>query len=147
MRHIFLANCFLVIALCLCAHAQIIDTSGLAELKKGDYDNAFKLFNARLASNPNDLPAARGLLRLYLETGRYSEAETAAKKFLAKTPEAAGVRHEFGEALALTGGYNEAITEFERSAADASTPADKLESDLRRAELLDLIGQEDRAKS
>ena len=146
----FAGNCFLLFALCISAYAQIIDTSGLAELKKGDYDNAFKLLNARLASNPNDVAAQRGLLRVYLETGRYSETETVAKKFLAKTPEAAGVRHELGEALALTGRYTEAIAEFERAVTDAeksNAPGDKLASDLRRAELLELIGQEDRAKT
>jgi len=141
---------FLLLGLCAFAHAQIIDTSGLAELKKGDYDSAFKLLNARLTANSNDVAAQRGLLRVYLETGRYSEAEAAAKKFLAKTPETAGVRHELGEALALTGRYTEAIAEFERAAADAErsdSAADKLASELRRAELLDLIGQEDRAKT
>ena len=52
------------------------------------------------------------------------------------------------EAMAITGRYTEAIAEFERAAADSKeAPGDKLESDLRRAELLELIGQEDRAKS
>jgi len=95
------------------------DTSGLAELK-------------------NDI-----------ETGRYTEAEATAKKLLVKTPEDGAVRHELAEVLALTGRYTEAITEFERAAADSAKANDvaaKLESDLRRAEVLDLIGQEDRAK-
>jgi len=146
----FAGYCLLFLALCIFAHAQIIDLSGLAELKRGDYDNAFKLLNARLASNPNDIPAQRGLLRVYIETGRYLEAEAAAKKFLAKTPETAGVRLELGEALAITGRYTEALAEFERAATDANksdASADKLASDLRRAELLDLIGQEERAKT
>src|SRR6476619_6161939 len=108
----FAGNCFLL-ALCVVVHSQIIDTRGLAELKKGDYDNAFKLLNARLASNPNDFPAQRALLRVYIETGRYAEAETTAKKFLAKTPATATVRHELAEVLAITGRYTEAITEFE----------------------------------
>jgi cellulose synthase operon protein C len=88
----------------------------------------------------------RAQLRAYIETGRYTEAEAAAKKFLLKTPVNGAVRHELAETLALTGRYTEAITEFERAAAD-STKADKLESDLRRAEVLTLIGQEDRAKT
>jgi tetratricopeptide (TPR) repeat protein len=143
----FAGNCLFVLLLCVSVGSQIIDTRGLAELKRGDYDNAFKLLSARLASDPNDLPAQRALLRVYIETGRYPEAEAAAKKFLAKT-ETAGVRHELAEVLALTGRHTEAITEFERAAAGAekSAPADKLASDLRRAELLELIGQEDRAK-
>ena len=130
--------------------SQIIDVSGLNELKKGDYDSAFKLLSARLASNPNDTVAQRAILRVYLETGRYTDAEANAKKFLLKAPETAGVRHELAETLAITGRYTEAITEFERAAADAekadTVPGARLESDLRRAELLELIGQEDRAK-
>lgn len=135
--------------LVLSAGAQTPETRGLAELKKGDYDNAFKLLSARLVSNPNDAVAQRALLRVYLETGRYAEAEATAKRFLLKTPDTGSVRHELAEALAITGRYNEAIAEFERAAADsakANVVADKLESDLRRAEILDLIGQEDRAK-
>jgi tetratricopeptide (TPR) repeat protein len=145
----FAGNCFLFV-FCVVVQAQIIDTRGLAELKRGDYDNAFKLLNTRLASNPNDFPAQQALLRVYIETGRYAEAEVTAKKFLAKTPETATVRHQLAEVLAITGRYTEAIAEFERAAADSEksngAPGDKLASDLRRAELLDLIGQEDRAK-
>ena len=92
----------------------------------------------------------RAQLHAYIETGRYTEAEAAAKKLLLKTPDNGAVRHELGETLALTGRYTEAVTEFERAAADsakADNSGDKLESDLRRAEVLDLIGQEDRAKT
>jgi tetratricopeptide (TPR) repeat protein len=119
----------------------------VAELKKGDYENAIKLLNARLATNPDDAETEKNLLRAYLETGRYAEAEAAGKKFLLKTPVAAGVRHQLAEVLASTGRYAEAITEFERAAADAAkTPAEKLPSDLRRGEILELTGQEDRAR-
>src|SRR5687768_9958200 len=75
------------------AHTQTTETPGLAELKKGDYENASKLLTARLASNASDAVAQRALLRVYIETGRYSEAEAAAKKFLQKNPEHGGVRH------------------------------------------------------
>ncbi|HKG60922.1 MAG TPA: tetratricopeptide repeat protein [Pyrinomonadaceae bacterium] len=95
-------------------------------------------------------PAERALLRGYIETGRYTEAEAAAKKILLKTPDDGAARHELAETLALTGRYTEAITEFERAAADsakANNTADKFESDLRRAEVLDLIGQAERAKT
>jgi tetratricopeptide (TPR) repeat protein len=89
-------------------------------------------------------PEPRAQLRDYIETGRYAEAEAIAKRFLQKSPDAGPVRHELAEIYAITGRHNEAIAEFERAAADAAT---KLESDLRRAEVLDLIGQEDRAKA
>ena len=139
-----------LLLLVLSAAAQAQETRGLAELKKGDYDNAFKLLSARLVSTPNDIVAQRALLRVYLETGRYAEAEATAKRFLQKTPDTGSVRHELAEALAITGRYTDAIAEFERAAADsakADAVADKLESDLRRAEVLDLIGQEDRARA
>ncbi len=132
--------------LALGAFAQTPEPRGLAELKKGDYDNAFKLLSAHLVTNPNDVVAQRALLRVYIDTGRYEEAEANAQRFLQKSPEAGPVRHELAEALAVTGRYTEAITEFERAAGD-SEKSDKLESDLRRAEVLDLIGQQDRAKA
>src|SRR5690348_16727333 len=131
------------------AQSQANETRGLAELQKGDYDNAFKLLSARLVSTPADTVAQKALLRVYIETGRYAEAEATAKRFLTKTPDAGTVRHELGEVLAIVGKHTEAIAEFERAAADAEksgAPHDKLASDLRRAEVLDLTGQEDRAK-
>lgn len=123
---------------------------GLAELKKGEYENAIKILTARLATNPVDLEAGQYLLRAYNETGRYAEAEAAAKKFLLKTPDAGAVRHELAEVFVATGRYVEAISEFERASADleksqASAGA-KPASDLRRAEVLNHTGQEDRAR-
>ncbi|HEX3183717.1 MAG TPA: tetratricopeptide repeat protein [Pyrinomonadaceae bacterium] len=131
------------------SQSQTNETRGLAELQKGDYDNAFKSLSARLVSNPTDVVAQKALLRVYIETGRYAEAEATAKRFLTKTPDAGAVRYELGEVLAITGKHIEAIAEFERAAADAQksdAPHDKLASDLRRAEVLDLIGQEEVAK-
>ncbi len=123
---------------------------GEAELRKGDYDAAVRIINARLASNPNDAVAQRNLLRAFLETGRYTEAEASAKKFLLRTPEAGSVRHELGEVFVATGRYTEAAAEFERAATDRekanASPGDSLESALRRAEVLELIGQENTAK-
>ena len=146
---------FLIIALCALppirvVHSQGNEPRGVAELRKGDYENAFKLLSARLVSNPNDAVAQQALLRVFIETGRYAEAEATGKRFLLKTPETASVRYELGEALALTGRHAEAIAEFERAAADAEKSKDpqvKLASDLRHAEVLDLTGQEDRAKA
>jgi tetratricopeptide (TPR) repeat protein len=129
------------------AFAQSSDElPGAAELKKGDYENAIKLLTARLAANGADSDAAASLVRAYLETGRYPEAEATAKKFLLKNPAAASVRHQLAEVFALTGRYPEAIGEFDRAASDAAqSPALKLSSDLRRAEVLALTGQDDRA--
>src|SRR5690348_6601832 len=60
-----------------------------------------------------DTPAQ---LRVYLDTGRYTELETTAKRLLQKSPEAGAARYELAEALAATGRYTEAIAEFERAA-------------------------------
>jgi tetratricopeptide (TPR) repeat protein len=129
------------------AQATADELPGLAELKKGAYENAIKLFTARLLTNPDDAESEKHLLRAYIETGRYLEAEPSAKKFLIKTPTAAAVRHELAEVFATTGRYTEAISEFERAGIDAAKlPAEKLSSDLRRAEVLKLTGQEDRAR-
>ena len=101
-------------------------------------------------SQANEAVAQRASLRSFIETGRYAEAETAARKFLQKTPDTGSVRHELAEVMALTGRYTEAIAEFERAAADsekANAPGDKLESDLRRAEVLETIGQDAPAKA
>jgi tetratricopeptide (TPR) repeat protein len=85
-------------------------------------------------------------LKNLIETGKYTEAEAAAKKLLVKTPNDASVRHQLGEVLAITGRYPEAIAEFERAAKD-TTNKERLESELRRAELLELTGHGDQAQS
>src|SRR5437016_152172 len=54
------------------------------DLIHGNYQAAITSFNQTLQSNPSDQQAQADLLRAYLETGKYSEAETAAKKFVAK---------------------------------------------------------------
>jgi tetratricopeptide (TPR) repeat protein len=105
--------------------------------------NCFYVFVFFTLSAHAQSPEPRALLHGYIETGRYAEAEATAKRFLQKSPDAGPVHHELAEVLAITGRYTEAISEFERAATD---PTIKLESDLRRAEVLDLIGQEDRAK-
>ena len=77
-------------------------------------------------------------LQTLIDTGRYTEAEAAARKSQA--------RHQLAEVLAITGRYTEAIAEFEQAAKDASEK-ERLQSDLRRAELLELTGQEAAARS
>lgn len=146
------AGVMLVLLLGIGALAQSLspDTRGDEALKRGDYETALKLASAHLETSPNDTVSQRVVLRVYLETGRYTEAEATARKFLLKAPQAGSVRHQLAEALAQTGRYSEAITEFERAAADSTKTeahADSLESDLRRAELLDLIGEEERANT
>src|SRR4051812_37079876 len=67
-------------------------------------------FNALAqTTDPNDIVAQRSQLRGYLETGRYTELETTAKRILQKSPDAGAIRHELAEALAATGRYTEAV--------------------------------------
>jgi tetratricopeptide (TPR) repeat protein len=114
------------------------------ELKKGNYQQAIAAFNARLAANRADAAAQAGLLRAYLETGRYSEAEQAAKKFLSAGP-TPDVHLALGEVYAATGRYAESIEEFARAGEKASGAA-KLRADLRRGEMLQMTGQEEKAR-
>src|SRR3954452_14698354 len=79
------------------------------------------LFSTVFAQAPD---TERAQLRNYIETGRYTEAEATAKKFLLKAPDKGPVRHELAEVLAITGRYTEAITEFERAAADSAKAND-----------------------
>ena len=123
---------------------------GQAELKKGDYDSAIKLLTAHLANNANDAAAQKLLLIAYIDTGRYLEAETAAKKFLLKNAGAGVVRHQLAEVLMLTGRYSDAITEYEKAVNDLPTTkaaANSLQVQLRLAEAFDTIGQSDRANA
>ena len=124
------------------ARAQSADSPGAAELKKGDYDQAIKLLTARLTTNPADAEAESYLLRAYVETGRYAEAEASAKKFPLKNADAGLVQHQLAEVYAQTGRYAEAVVELERAAANQQDIERKFYSDLRRAEVLKLMGQE-----
>jgi len=129
------------------AQTQTDQPTGASELKKGNYENAVRLLTAQLTSTPNDTDAETSLLRAFIETGRYTDAETSAKKFLLKNAEAGTVRHQLAEVLSLTGRYTEAVAEFDRAVGDLEkTQGHKLHSQLRLAETLELIGQQERAK-
>ena len=129
---------FFIFAACAAAQAPTLEEA-LEQLTKGEYAEAVTAFNRLLSANPNEAKAQAGLLRAYLETGKYQEAETAAKKF-----NSVGAKLALGEVYAATGRYNEAIAEFERIGRTAKdTP--KHRADLRRAELLAMTGKEELA--
>lgn len=129
----------LLLAACAAAQAPTLEDT-LEELKKGNYAEAITALNRLLATNPNEVEAQAGLLRAYLETGKYKEAEDAARKFT--SPEA---KLALAEVYAITGRYNEAINEFDRISKTAKdTP--KHRADLRRAELLVLTGKAEQAE-
>ena len=129
---------FFIFAACAAAQAPTLDEA-LEQLTKGEYAEAVTAFNRLLSANPNEAKAQAGLLRAYLETGKYQEVETAAKKF-----NSVDAKLALGEVYAATGRYNEAIAEFERIGRTAKdTP--KHRADLRRAELLVMTGKEELA--
>jgi len=76
-------------------------------------------------------------LQSLLDTGKYAEAEQAANAALSAQSNDVRARMALGEAYAATGRYKQAITEFEQASATASGP-DRLRSELRRGELLEL---------
>ena len=129
------------------AQTQSDQPNGASELKKGNYENAARLLTAQLNSNPNDDETETNLLRALIETGRYLDAESSARKFLLKNSAAGTVRHQLAEVFTLTGRYTEAAAEFEHAVADLEkTRGHKLHSQLRLAEVLELLGLEERAK-
>ena len=129
----------LLFTACAAAQAPTLEDT-LEELKQGKYAESITNLNRLLTANPNEVEAQAGLLRAYLETGKYKEAEAAAKKFNSEKAKLA-----LAEVYAITGRYNEAINEFERISRTAKD-AIKHRADLRRAELLVLTGKEEQAE-
>jgi tetratricopeptide (TPR) repeat protein len=149
-----------------CASAQDAQTeSPEDELKHGKYQSAILSFTKTLQAAPKDGKAQKGLLQAYLETGQYAEAEAGAKKFLALGGNEAQSRLMLGEVYAATGRYAEAIGEFgkaseiakkadqtpppkpdEQSDANSEQELIRLRADLRRGEILQLIGDQDPAR-
>src|SRR5215208_5483755 len=100
------ATSFALLFLCLaCVSAhQVTIESAEEELKAGKHSAAVVSFTNLLQANPKDERAQRGLLQTYLETGKYTEAETEAKKYLAKS-ESNSARLALAEVMATTGRY------------------------------------------
>jgi tetratricopeptide (TPR) repeat protein len=157
---------FFIFWLLSCASAQDAQTeSPEDELKHGKYQSAILSFTKKLQVAPKDGNAQKGLMQAYLETGQYAEAETSAKKFLALGGNEAQSRLALGEVYAATGRYTEAIGEFGK-ASEIAQKADqapepktdeqsdekpdqellRLRADLRRAEILQLTGNQDPAR-
>ena len=161
---------FFCLLACVSAQQATIE-SAEEELKAGKYSAAIASFNSLLQTAPKDERAQAGLLKAYLETGKYTEAEIEAKKFLTRG-ESSAARLTLAEVMATTGRYAAAITEFEKVSQTAQKAIEKAEkeekerkpdaeekpepipspkaqktiADLRRAELLHLTGKEEAAK-
>src|SRR5262245_46938514 len=118
---------------CAAAQAQDLD-SAEEELKHGKYEVAILTFTRLLQVNQNDGAAQKGLLKAYLETGQYAEAERRAKGFLGFKEHEAQTRLVLGEVYAVTGRYKEALTEFEK-VRETDEIAVKMQAELRRSEI------------
>ena len=134
-----IAVVLLLLTACAAAQAPTLEDT-LEELKKGNYAEAITALNRHLVANPNEATAQAGLLRAYLETGKYKEAEDAARKFT--SPEA---KSALAEVYAITGRYQEAINEFDRISKVAKDTV-KYRANFRRAELLVLTGKAEQAE-
>jgi cellulose synthase operon protein C len=139
---------FLIFAIhlifCAAAQAQDLD-SAEEELDHGKYEAAILSFTRLLQINQNDKAAQKGLLKAYLETGQYTEAERRARGFLGFKENEARTRLVLGEIYASTGRYKEALTEFEK-ARETDEIAIKMQAELRRSEILELTGKREAAQ-
>ena len=117
-----------------------------AELAGGKYQPAITGFTKLLQAKPNEGRAQKGLITVRLETGQYAEAERDARRFVASPQNELQARMLLGEVYAATGRYAEAIGEFEK-AGKSEQEAIKLRAALRRAEMLELTGKQDEAKT
>lgn len=133
-----IAGIVLVFAACGAAQAPVQDSP--ADLvKKGEYATAISLLAKSLEANPADEEARGLLLRAYLETGKYAEAESLAQK--SKSPSS---RLALTDVYTITGRYQQALAEADAIALGA-TGVVRLQADMRRARLLKITGKDDLA--
>ncbi len=162
---------FFCLLACVSAQQATAIEAAEEELKSGKFSAAIASFNSLLQAAPKDERAQAGLLKAYLETGKYAEAEAEAKKFIVRG-ESSAARLVLAEVMAITGRYADAIAEFEKVSQTAQKAIEKAEKEekerkpdaeekpeplpspkaqkviahLRRAELLHLTGKEEAAK-
>src|SRR5262245_39366058 len=91
----------LFVIICLSSLPVFAFQSTDDDLNRGNYQAAIAGYNQALQTNPGDRQAQAGLLRAYLETGKYSEAQVAAKQFLSKGSDNR-IHYYLGEIYAAT---------------------------------------------
>jgi tetratricopeptide (TPR) repeat protein len=109
---------------------------GDAARRAGRYDEAVGIYTRRIESG-GGIDAYRGLARVYLETGRYADAE----KLLRGTPHAATLASLLADALRSQGKNAEALTAAQAGLATA----DSLNARLRVALINYDMGRRDEA--
>jgi len=98
-------------------HLIVLLTEAMSAAVAGDLVRAEELYQHILAINPNFAGAYNFLGYLYLEQGKYDEAETAMRRYAFVAPDLANPHDSLGEVLMTVGRYEEALEQF-RSAID-----------------------------
>ncbi|MBI3949798.1 MAG: tetratricopeptide repeat protein [Acidobacteria bacterium] len=113
-------------------------------MKQGQYAKAIETLNAVLQTEPGNHRAQQGLLRAYLETGQYEQAEKLTTQFLAIHPNDGALTNLRGEIYLSTGRYLEALAEFQK-AAEKAQGAEALRAKLNSGFALIALGKTEEA--
>ena len=98
-------------------HLIVLLTEAMNAQAANDLVRAEELYQHILAINPNFAGAYNFLGYLYLEQGKYEDAETAMRRYAFVAPYLANPHDSLGEVLMTVGRYEEALDQF-RSALD-----------------------------
>ena len=115
----------LVLATVLPARAQSALHDARDAFLEGRYEDAVLTYSRLARRDPSPAAAARGLVEVLREVGRYDEAEGAARRFINDNPASGELWNSLGAILALRGRLEEAEVAFktarERAASDSLT--------------------------
>ena len=98
-------------------HLIVLLTEAMGAAAAGDLVRAEELYEHILAINPNYAGAYNFLGYLYLEQGKYDDAETAMRRYAFVAPDLANPHDSLGDVLMTVGRYEEALEQF-RTALD-----------------------------
>jgi predicted Zn-dependent protease len=115
-----------------------------AELRRGEYGPAERLYERLVSGRPGSWEFRAGLIRACLEQGKREAAERAARGFLESSPEHAGARSALAQVLLLDGRPDQALDLLGDSAgvrerllaAEALVEQDRIGEAVRRTEPL-----------
>jgi Flp pilus assembly protein TadD len=88
---------------------------GRLAAESGDPEGAAAAFRAAVVRQPGDVEALLGLADAYLQSGKAGEAEEAARRAIAASPEYWAVHNRLGVVLVSTGRVEEAAAAFRRA--------------------------------
>lgn len=91
-------------------HALTFNNMATILYNYADYKNSIRFFNKALEIKPNYLDALRNITRLYVRTGKFSEALESADKLLSERKESSDFLQLKGFVLLTAGRFDEAIS-------------------------------------